>query len=128
MASREAGACEDDGNFQRVVDKRSRPPLLSAPFSTRIFFHGQYRIRPQARPSDRHPNHPQPGGQVPTEDRPQSGLECHFRRRRQGRAETQIRSAISLASRAAKSNVIHKNAVSRLQSRLAKAANAKAKA
>ena len=43
-------------------------------------------------------------------------------------AETLIRSTISLASRAAKSNVIHKNAVSRLQSRLAKAANAKAKA
>lgn len=43
-------------------------------------------------------------------------------------AQAQIRSAISLASRAAKSNVVHKNAVSRLQSRLAKAANAKAKA
>lgn len=43
-------------------------------------------------------------------------------------AQAQIRSTISLASRAAKSNVVHKNAVSRLQSRLAKAANAKAKA
>jgi small subunit ribosomal protein S20 len=43
-------------------------------------------------------------------------------------AQASIRSAISLASRAAKSNVIHKNAVSRLQSRLAKAANVKAKA
>ena len=36
-------------------------------------------------------------------------------------AQTSISSAISLASRAAKSNVVHKNAVSRLQSRLAKA-------
>jgi small subunit ribosomal protein S20 len=43
-------------------------------------------------------------------------------------AQASIRSAISLASRAAKSNVIHKNAVGRLQSRLAKAANAKTKA
>ena len=43
-------------------------------------------------------------------------------------AQASIRSAVSLASRAAKSNVIHKNAVSRLQSRLAKAANTKAKA
>lgn len=43
-------------------------------------------------------------------------------------AQTSVRSAISLASRAAKSNVVHRNAVSRLQSRLAKAANAKAKA
>lgn len=43
-------------------------------------------------------------------------------------AQTSISSAISLTSRAAKSNVVHKNAVSRLQSRLAKAANAKAKA
>jgi ribosomal protein S20 len=33
-----------------------------------------------------------------------------------------------VASRAAKSNIIHKNAVSRLQSRLTKAANAKAAA
>lgn len=43
-------------------------------------------------------------------------------------AQTSVRSAVSLASRAAKSNVVHRNAVSRLQSRLAKAANAKAKA
>ena len=43
-------------------------------------------------------------------------------------AQTELRTAISVASRAAKSNIIHKNAVSRLQSRLAKAANAKAAA
>ena len=43
-------------------------------------------------------------------------------------AQTQVRSAISLASRAAKSNVLHKNAVGRLQRRLAKAVNAKAAA
>ena len=43
-------------------------------------------------------------------------------------AQTQLRTAISVASRAAKSNVIHKNAVGRLQSRLAKAVNAKAAA
>ncbi len=43
-------------------------------------------------------------------------------------AQTELRTAVSVASRAAKSNIIHKNAVSRLQSRLAKAANAKAAA
>jgi ribosomal protein S20 len=43
-------------------------------------------------------------------------------------AQTELRTAISVASRAAKSNIIHKNAVSRLQSRLTKAANAKAAA
>lgn len=43
-------------------------------------------------------------------------------------AQAHIRATVSLACRAAKSNVIHKNAARRLQSRLAKAANTKAAA